>query len=126
PAPRLALPATARNPAALADRTRTNKATPAELGGGTFTITNTGSGGALFDTPILLQPQVGMLGVGAIVKRPVVVQGPDGGDVFAVRHMMYLSLSYDHRLIDGADAARFLTAIKNQVEKGKFEDQLGL
>src|SRR5699024_6866179 len=117
---------TARKIADLCERACTKKATPDELGGGTFTSTCASCGGALFDTPILLQPQVGMLGVGAIVKRPVVVQGPDGGDVFAVRHMMYLSLSYDHRLIDGADAARFLTAIKNRIEEGKFEDQLGL
>ncbi|WP_022919192.1 2-oxoglutarate dehydrogenase, E2 component, dihydrolipoamide succinyltransferase [Ruania albidiflava] len=116
----------ARSIADLAERTRTNKATPDELTGGTFTITNTGSGGALFDTPILFQPQVGMLGVGSIVKRPVVVPGPDGGDVIAVRHMVYLAISYDHRLIDGADASRFLTAIKKRLEEGNFEGQLGL
>jgi len=116
----------ARSIGDLAERTRTNKATPDELTGGTFTITNTGSGGALFDTPILFQPQVGMLGVGSIVKRPVVVTGPDGGDVIAVRHMVYLAISYDHRLIDGADAARFLTAIKKRLEEGNFEGQLGL
>ena len=116
----------ARNIADLAERTRTNKVKPDELAGGTFTITNTGSGGALFDTPILFQPQVGMLGLGAIVKRPVVVPGPDGGDVIAVRHMVYLSISYDHRLIDGADASRFLTAMKKRLEEGNFEGQLGL
>src|SRR5699024_3549047 len=116
----------ARSIGDLAERTRTNKATPDELTGGTFTITNTGSGGALFDTPILFQPQVGMLGVGSIVKRPVVVTGPDGGDVIAVRHMVYLAISYDHRLIDGADASRFLTAIKKRLEEGNFEGQLGL
>ncbi|HIZ36459.1 MAG TPA: 2-oxo acid dehydrogenase subunit E2, partial [Candidatus Ruania gallistercoris] len=116
----------ARSIADLAERTRTNKAKPDELAGGTFTITNTGSGGALFDTPILFQPQVGMLGVGTIVKRPVVVPGPDGGDVIAVRQMVYLSISYDHRLIDGADASRFLTAMKKRLEDGNFEGQLGL
>lgn len=116
----------ARSIADLAERTRTNKAKPDELAGGTFTITNTGSGGALFDTPILFQPQVGMLGVGTIVKRPVVVPGPDGGDVIAVRQMVYLSISYDHRLIDGADASRFLTAMKKRLEEGNFEGQLGL
>ncbi|UFU04849.1 2-oxoglutarate dehydrogenase, E2 component, dihydrolipoamide succinyltransferase [Ruania halotolerans] len=116
----------ARKIADLASRTRDNKATPDELGGGTFTITNTGSGGALFDTPILLQPQVGILGVGTIVKRPVVVTDADGGEVIAVRSMVYLALSYDHRLVDGADAARFLTAMKNRLEEGEFEAALGL
>ncbi|WP_156250450.1 2-oxoglutarate dehydrogenase, E2 component, dihydrolipoamide succinyltransferase [Pseudactinotalea terrae] len=116
----------ARKIADLASRTRANKATPDELSGGTFTITNTGSGGALFDTPILLQPQVAMLGTGTIVKRPVVVTDADGAEVIAVRSMMYLALSYDHRLIDGADAARFLTAVKNRLEAGEFEASLGL
>ncbi|QOR69169.1 2-oxoglutarate dehydrogenase, E2 component, dihydrolipoamide succinyltransferase [Ruania alkalisoli] len=116
----------ARKISDLASRTRANKATPDELGGGTFTITNTGSGGALFDTPILLQPQVGILGVGTIVKRPVVVTDADGAEVIAVRSMVYLALSYDHRLVDGADAARFLTAMKTRIEEGKFEAALGL
>ncbi|SEE01626.1 2-oxoglutarate dehydrogenase, E2 component, dihydrolipoamide succinyltransferase [Ruania alba] len=116
----------ARKIADLAARTRDNKATPDELGGGTFTITNTGSGGALFDTPILLQPQVGILGVGTIVKRPVVVADADGAEVIAVRSMVYLALSYDHRLVDGADAARFLTAMKDRLEEGEFEAALGL
>ncbi|WP_420114341.1 2-oxoglutarate dehydrogenase, E2 component, dihydrolipoamide succinyltransferase [Pseudactinotalea sp.] len=116
----------ARKISDLAARTRANKATPDELTGGTFTITNTGSGGALFDTPILLQPQVAMLGTGTIVKRPVVVTDADGAEVIAVRSMMYLALSYDHRLIDGADAARFLTAVKNRLEAGEFEASLGL
>ncbi|MGQ7352776.1 2-oxoglutarate dehydrogenase, E2 component, dihydrolipoamide succinyltransferase, partial [Quadrisphaera oryzae] len=110
----------------LAKRTRDNKVTPDELGGGTFTITNTGSRGALFDTPIINQPQVGILGTGAVVKRPAVVTGPDGDDVIAVRSMMYLALSYDHRLVDGADAARFLVALKTRLEEGAFEAELGL
>ncbi|UFU01657.1 2-oxoglutarate dehydrogenase, E2 component, dihydrolipoamide succinyltransferase [Ruania suaedae] len=116
----------ARKISDLAARTRDNKATPDELGGGTFTITNTGSGGALFDTPILLQPQVGILGVGTIVKRPVVVSDADGAEVIAIRSMVYLALSYDHRLVDGADAARFLTAMKGRLEEGRFESALGL
>ncbi|MEU4534648.1 2-oxoglutarate dehydrogenase, E2 component, dihydrolipoamide succinyltransferase [Streptosporangium sp. NPDC023825] len=115
----------ARKIADLAERTRTNKVSPDELGGGTFTLTNTGSRGALFDTPILNQPQVGMLGTGAVVKRPVVLDTPEG-EVIAVRSMMYLALSYDHRLVDGADAARFLTTIKRRLEEGRFENQLGL
>src|SRR5690606_15291825 len=110
----------------LASRTRENKATPDELTGGTFTITNTGSGGALFDTPILLQPQVAMMGVGAIVKRPVVVTDADGAEVIAIRSMVYLSLSYDHRLTDGADASRFLGALKTRIEEGEFDASLGL
>jgi pyruvate dehydrogenase E2 component (dihydrolipoamide acetyltransferase) len=109
----------------VAGRTRTNKITPDELGGGTFTLSNTGSRGALFDTPIILQPQVGILGTGSVVKRPVVVSGEDG-DTIAVRSMMYLALSYDHRLVDGADAARFLTTIKDRLEEGAFEADLGL
>ncbi|MEU8173670.1 2-oxoglutarate dehydrogenase, E2 component, dihydrolipoamide succinyltransferase [Microbispora hainanensis] len=115
----------ARKIADLAERTRTNKVSPDELTGGTFTLTNTGSRGALFDTPILNQPQVGMLGTGAVVKRPVVVDTPEG-EVIAVRSMVYLALSYDHRLVDGADAARFLTTIKHRLEEGRFEAQLGL
>ncbi|WP_188192943.1 2-oxoglutarate dehydrogenase, E2 component, dihydrolipoamide succinyltransferase [Nonomuraea sp. SYSU D8015] len=109
----------------LADRTRNNQVTPDEITGGTFTLTNTGSRGALFDTPILNQPQVGMLGTGAVVKRPVVVDTPEG-EVIAVRSMVYLALTYDHRLVDGADAARFLTTIKRRLEEGRFEAQLGL
>ncbi|GAA4185699.1 hypothetical protein GCM10022252_16520 [Streptosporangium oxazolinicum] len=114
-----------RKIADLAERTRTNKVSPDEITGGTFTLTNTGSRGALFDTPILNQPQVGMLGTGAVVKRPVVLDTPEG-EVIAVRSMMYLALSYDHRLVDGADAARFLTTIKRRLEEGRFENQLGL
>jgi 2-oxoglutarate dehydrogenase E2 component (dihydrolipoamide succinyltransferase) len=110
----------------LAERTRTNKLSPDELSGGTFTITNTGSRGALFDTPIINQPQVAILGTGAVVKRPVVVADASGADVIAVRQMVYLALTYDHRLVDGADAARFLSAIKARLEEGAFEADLGL
>ena len=116
----------ARKIADLAERTRTNKITPDELSGGTFTLTNTGSRGALFDTPIINQPQTGILGTGAIVKRPVVVPDAMGADSFAVRQMMYLALTYDHRLVDGADAARFLSAVKQRLEEGAFEGELGL
>ncbi|GAA4230053.1 hypothetical protein GCM10022254_23910 [Actinomadura meridiana] len=110
----------------IAERTRTNRVSPDELAGGTFTLTNTGSRGALFDTPILNQPQVGMLGTGAVVKRPAVIDDPDLGEVIAVRSMVYLALTYDHRLIDGADAARFLATIKHRLEEGNFESELGL
>ena len=116
----------ARKIADLAERTRTNKITPDELSGGTFTLTNTGSRGALFDTPIINQPQTGILGTGAIVKRPVVVTDDMGNDSFAVRHMMYLALTYDHRIVDGADAARFLTSVKQRLEEGAFDSDLGL
>jgi 2-oxoglutarate dehydrogenase E2 component (dihydrolipoamide succinyltransferase) len=111
----------ARAIADVADRTRNNKITPDDLAGGTFTITNTGSRGALFDTPIINQPQVGILGTGAIVKRPVVITDPDGGETIAIRSMMYLALSYDHRIVDGADAARFLATMKARLEEGHFE-----
>ncbi|TDD34842.1 2-oxoglutarate dehydrogenase, E2 component, dihydrolipoamide succinyltransferase, partial [Actinomadura sp. KC06] len=110
----------------IAERTRAGKVSPDELAGGTFTLTNTGSRGALFDTPILNQPQVGMLGTGAVVKRPAVIDDPDLGEVIAVRSMVYLALTYDHRLIDGADAARFLATIKHRLEEGNFESELGL
>ena len=116
----------ARAIADLADRTRNNKIMPDDLAGGTFTITNTGSRGALFDTPIINQPQVAILGTGALVKRPVVVTDFDGGETIAVRSMMYLALSYDHRIVDGADAARFLGAMKTRLEEGRFEASLGL
>ncbi|WP_155361688.1 2-oxoglutarate dehydrogenase, E2 component, dihydrolipoamide succinyltransferase, partial [Acrocarpospora macrocephala] len=115
----------ARKIADVAERTRTNKISPDDLAGGTFTLTNTGSRGALFDTPILNKPQVGMLGTGAVVKRPVVVDTPEG-EVIAVRSTVFLALTYDHRLVDGADAARFLTTIKRRLEEGRFEGQLGL
>ena len=116
----------ARKISDLAARTRDNKVTPDELGGGTFTITNTGSRGALFDTPIINQPQVAILGLGAVVKRPMVVRGEDGGETIAIRSMVYLGLSYDHRVVDGADAARFLVTLKERLEGGAFESDLGL
>ncbi|QCO97832.1 2-oxoglutarate dehydrogenase, E2 component, dihydrolipoamide succinyltransferase [Arthrobacter sp. 24S4-2] len=110
----------------IADRTRKGKIGPDELSGGTFSITNIGSVGALFDTPIINQPQVGILGTGAIVKRPVVVADENGDDSIAIRSMMYLSLTYDHRLVDGADAGRFLQTLKARLEEGAFEADLGL
>ena len=116
----------ARKIADLATRTRENKVTPNELGGGTFTLTNTGSRGALFDTPIINQPQVAILGIGTVVKRPMVVRGEDGGESIAIRSMVYLALSYDHRVVDGADAARFLVTLKERLEGGAFESDLGL
>ena len=116
----------ARKISELAARTRDNKVTPDELGGGTFTLTNTGSRGALFDTPIINQPQVAILGLGAVVKRPMVVRGEDGGETIAIRSMVYLGLSYDHRVVDGADAARFLVTLKERLEGGAFESDLGL
>ncbi|MBQ1034501.1 2-oxoglutarate dehydrogenase, E2 component, dihydrolipoamide succinyltransferase [Micromonospora sp. C97] len=116
----------AKRIADLAERTRNNKITPDEMAGATFTLTNTGSRGALFDTPIVPSPQSAMLGTGAVVKRPVVVNDPELGEVIAVRSMVYLAMSYDHRLIDGADAARFLTAVKERLEGGNFESELGL
>jgi pyruvate dehydrogenase E2 component (dihydrolipoamide acetyltransferase) len=111
----------ARKIADVAERTRARKIGPDELSGGTFTLTNTGSRGALFDTPIINQPQVAILGTGSIVKRPVVIDDANLGETIAVRHMMYLALTYDHRLVDGADAARFLTDVKERLETGQFE-----
>lgn len=105
----------------LAARTRDNKLTPDELSGGTFTVTNTGSRGALFDTPVVFLPQSAILGLGTVVKRPVVVSS-NGTDSIAIRSMVYLALSYDHRIIDGADAARFLGAIKARLEAGAFSN----
>ncbi|PRY17447.1 2-oxoglutarate dehydrogenase, E2 component, dihydrolipoamide succinyltransferase [Kineococcus rhizosphaerae] len=116
----------ARKIADLAARTRASKITPDDLSGGTFTITNTGSIGALFDTPILNAPQVAILGTGAIVKRPVVLTDADGQETIAIRSMMYLALSYDHQIVDGADAARFLQTVKKRIEAGEFEGDLGL
>ena len=110
----------------LAARTRDSKIGPDELSGSTFTVTNTGSGGALFDTPVLNMPETAIMGVGTIVKRPVVMKGADGADVIAIRSMVYLSLSYDHRLVDGADASRFLMDVKKRLEEGAFEADLGL
>src|SRR5690242_19470894 len=116
----------ARRIADLAERTRTNKVSLDELSGGTFTLTNTGSRGALFDTPIINQPQVGILGTGSVVRRAVVVDDPNLGEIIVPRSMVYLALSYDHRLVDGADAARFLNTIKVRLEAGAFENDLGL
>jgi 2-oxoglutarate dehydrogenase E2 component (dihydrolipoamide succinyltransferase) len=110
----------------LGSRTRANKVGPDELSGATFTITNTGSGGALIDTPIVPVGQVAILGTGTITKKPVVVTQPDGEETIAIRQMAYLFLSYDHRLVDGADAARFLTAMKARIEEGAFESEVGL
>ena len=110
----------------LAARTRDSKIGPDELSGSTFTVTNTGSGGALFDTPVLNMPETAIMGVGTIVKRPVVMKGADGADVIAIRSMVYLSLSYDHRLVDGADASRFLMDVKKRLEDGAFASDLGL
>jgi 2-oxoglutarate dehydrogenase E2 component (dihydrolipoamide succinyltransferase) len=116
----------ARKIADLAGRTRAGHVSPDDLTGGTFTLTNTGSRGALFDTPIINQPQVGILGTGSVVKRAVVVEDLALGEVITVRSMIYLSLTYDHRLVDGADAARFLLTIKERLEEGAFEAELGL
>jgi len=116
----------ARKIADLAERTRAGQVNPDEVSGGTFTLTNTGSRGALFDTPIINQPQVGILGTGTVVKRAVVVEDPALGEVIAVRSMVYLALTYDHRLVDGADAARFLVTIKERLEGGAFATDLGL
>jgi 2-oxoglutarate dehydrogenase E2 component (dihydrolipoamide succinyltransferase) len=109
----------------LAERTRDNKLKPDELAGGTFTVTNTGSRGALFDTPIVFMPQSAILGTGIVAKRAVVVSDA-GGDAIAVRSMVYLALSYDHRIVDGADAARFLVAVKERLEGGDFAAKLGI
>ena len=122
----LSLAGLARAIADIASRARSNGLKPDELAGGTFTITNIGSQGALFDTPILVPPQAAMLGTGAIVKRPVVITGDDGSESIAVRSMSFYPLTYDHRLIDGADAGRFLTTIKKRLEEGAFAAELGL
>jgi 2-oxoglutarate dehydrogenase E2 component (dihydrolipoamide succinyltransferase) len=115
-----------RKIADLAGRTRANKVTPDELSGATFTVTNTGSGGALFDTPIVPGGTSAILGTGAIVKRPVVIKDADGEEVIAIRSMCYLALSYDHRLVDGADASRYLMTVKQRIEEGAFEAEVGL
>jgi 2-oxoglutarate dehydrogenase E2 component (dihydrolipoamide succinyltransferase) len=109
----------------LAERTRTNQLSPDELAGGTFTLTNTGSRGALLDTPVVFLPQVAILGTGIVQKKPVVVTH-NGDDSIAIREMVYLALSYDHRIVDGADAARFLTMVKNRLEAGDFDGDLGI
>ncbi|RMI27723.1 2-oxoglutarate dehydrogenase, E2 component, dihydrolipoamide succinyltransferase, partial [Nocardia stercoris] len=121
----LSLAGLARAIADIANRARTGGLKPDELAGGTFTITNIGSQGALFDTPILVPPQSAMLGTGAIVKRPMVVT-EHGDEFIGIRSMVYLPLTYDHRLIDGADAGRFLTTIKHRLEEAAFEADLGL
>ena len=110
----------------LAARTRDSKIGPDELSGSTFTITNTGSAGALFDTPVLNMPETAIMGVGAIVKRPMVVKTADGSESIAIRSMVYISLSYDHRLVDGADASRYLMDVKKRLEEGDFEADLSL
>jgi pyruvate dehydrogenase E2 component (dihydrolipoamide acetyltransferase) len=122
----LSISGLAKRIADLAARTRLNKVTPDELTGGTFTITNYGSAGTLMDTPIINQPQVAILGTGALAKRPVVISDPRLGEVIAIRDMMYLSLSYDHRLVDGADAARFLSTLKGRLEEGDFGAEFGI
>ena len=122
----LSIAQTAQQIAELADRTRNNKLTPDELSGGTFTLTNTGSRGALFDTPVVFLPQSAILGTGVVTKRPVVVTDPDGNESIAIRSMVYLALSYDHRHIDGADASRYLTDVKARLEAGAFEANLGI
>ncbi len=109
----------------LAARTRDNQLKPDELGGGTFTLTNTGSRGALFDTPLVFLPQVAILGTGAVVKKPMVIKA-DGGEAIAIRSSVYLALSYDHRVVDGADAARFLSQVKARLEEAAFENNLGI
>jgi len=116
----------ARKIADLAERARTNMISPDELAGSTFTLTNTGSRGALFDTPIINQPNVAILATGAIVKRPAVVRDDDGAESIAIRSMLYLALSYDHRVVDGSDAARFLTTMKTRLEEGAFQAALGM
>ena len=121
----LSISGLARKIADVAARTRENKINPDELSGGTFTLTNTGSRGSLFDTPIINQPQVAILGTGAVVKRAAVLTDEDGGDSIAIRSMVMLALTYDHRIVDGADAGRFLTAIKHRLEAGEFEGELG-
>ena len=122
----LSIAGLARRIADVADRTRNNKITPDDLSGGTFTLTNTGSRGALFDTPIINMPQVAILGTGSVVKRPVVIDDANLGETIAIRQMVYFSLTYDHRLVDGADAARFLSALKVRLEEAAFEGDLGL
>ena len=110
----------------LADRTRSNQLKPDELSGGTFTLTNTGSRGALFDTPVVFLPQSAILGTGIVAKRPAVVIDSDGNESIAIRSLVYLALSYDHRIIDGADASRYLMAVKTRLEEGNFEPNLGI
>lgn len=110
----------------MAERTRSNQLKPDELSGGTFTVTNTGSRGALFDTPVVFLPQSAILGTGIVTKRPAVVKDASGNDAIAIRSMVYLALSYDHRIIDGADASRYLVDVKNRLEAASFETNLGI
>ncbi len=116
----------AKQIADLAARTRASQLKPDELGGGTFTLTNTGSRGALFDTPVVFLPQVAILGTGVVTKRPVVVTDANGQDSISIRSMVYLALSYDHRLVDGADASRFLVDVKSRLEEANFDGVLGI
>lgn len=116
----------AKQIADLADRTRNNQLKPDELSGGTFTLTNTGSRGALFDTPVVFLPQSAILGTGIVSKRPAVVTDAKGNEAIAIRSLVYLALSYDHRIIDGADASRFLMQMKARLEEANFEPNLGI
>ena len=122
----LSLAQIAQQIADLASRTRENKLKPDEMMGGTFTLTNTGSRGALFDTPVVFLPQVAILGTGVVSKRPVVITGSDGQESIAIRSMVYLALSYDHRLVDGADASRYLVDVKARLEEANFQNNLGI
>ncbi|MDT0264903.1 2-oxoglutarate dehydrogenase, E2 component, dihydrolipoamide succinyltransferase [Streptomyces sp. DSM 44915] len=122
----LSLAGIAKKTAELAGKVRKGGLAPDDMAGGTFTISNTGSRGALFDTIIVNYPQVAELGIGATVRRPVVVNHPDLGETIAIRDMVYLTLSYDHQLVDGADAARYLSEVKARLEAGEFEGELGL
>jgi 2-oxoglutarate dehydrogenase E2 component (dihydrolipoamide succinyltransferase) len=122
----LSLAQIAQQIADLAARTRDNKLKPDEMMGGTFTLTNTGSRGALFDTPVVFLPQVAILGTGVVQKRPVVITGSDGQESIAIRSMVYLALSYDHRLVDGADASRYLVDVKARLEEANFQNNLGI
>ncbi|MCZ7413883.1 2-oxoglutarate dehydrogenase, E2 component, dihydrolipoamide succinyltransferase [Streptomyces sp. WMMC897] len=122
----LSLAGIAKRTAELAGKVRGGGLSPDDMSGGTFTISNTGSRGALFDTIIVNYPQVAELGIGATVRRPVVVNHPELGETIAIRDMAYLTLSYDHQLVDGADAARYLNEVKERLEAGEFEGELGL
>ena len=122
----LSLAQIAQQIADLASRTRENKLKPDEMMGGTFTLTNTGSRGALFDTPVVFLPQVAILGTGVVQKRPVVITSSDGQESIAIRSMVYLALSYDHRLVDGADASRYLVDVKARLEEANFQNNLGI
>ena len=122
----LTIAAIARKINELADKVRSGNISIDEMSGGTFSITNTGSRGALFDTPVVNYPEEAILGLGTIVRRPMVVKDSEGNDTIAVRSLCYLALSYDHRLIDGADAARYLSTVKNRLEEGDFAAEVGM